>query len=223
MRSFIVWMGICMMGVINAYSWASDCAPDCAADCAQCASDGNSCCSGVCSLCGCCSGTRKVCRVVEDVKKTPKTSYSCECKDFCIPGKSEFCGYKCECGPCCTGKCKKVWKPTCGEARTKRVLIKTVKQKEEKTHKYEVIEVCAACACNGLCLPCGSANGACGADCGSVPCAQATSEATTELASQPTPPAEETVQESNDSDIPNPPTPVETVSLVRRLVRKSNK
>lgn len=192
MKRVIVGFSVGMMVLLGMRAIASDCA-------------------GVCSQCGCDAPTRKICRVVEDVKKTSKTSYSCECEDFCIPGKSDFCGYKTECGPCGETKCKKVWKPTCGESAKKTVLMKTVTPKETKTHKYEVIEVCDACAGHGRCRSCndggcnhGASQGGCRTDCAKV--------------KQPAVPS---IKEESVAVGENPPVPessVETVSFLRKTL-----
>lgn len=182
---------------------------------------GSDCAAGTCSVCGCCAATRKICRVSEEKGKKSKTVFSCECEDFCIPGKSKFCGYRAECGECGETKCVKVWKPGCGEVRTRKVLKKSSEDEEVTEYKWEVVEVCDACACHGHCGRCSS--GACGADCQGVPCAQATPANASESISQPVAPADEVASDRQDSEMKNPPTPVETVSLVRRLVRKATK
>jgi hypothetical protein len=188
----------CLGLLVSNSSIAADCAADCASGAAR-----------VCAKCGCNAPTRKVCRVVEGVEKKSKVSYSTECQDFCIPGKSEFCGYKTECGPCGTKKLKKVWKPTCGEAASKRMLVKTTKSEEEKTHKYEVVEVCNACSGHGRCHGCSS--GSCGHQgaCDANGCAKATGDKQDQVAA--------VSLESEESEVaPEPALRVEPVSFPER-------
>jgi hypothetical protein len=112
-----------------------------------------------CDHCGCDCGCRKVCHLKCDVKKVTKIEYSCECEDFCVPGKSQKCGTKCECHckQCllgCREHCceKPVYKPTCAEVHTKKKLIKHEVTKEVPTYKWVVETVCDDCACR--CLTC---------------------------------------------------------------------
>ena len=102
-----------------------------------------------CDHCGCSCGCRKVCHLKCDVKKVTKVEYSCECEDFCVPGKSEKVGYKCDCdcGHCLFGCCEKpIYKPTCAEVHTKKKLVKHEVTKEEPTYKWVVETVCDECA-----------------------------------------------------------------------------
>ena len=105
-----------------------------------------------CHRCGCACCTEKICHVVCETKKMPKICYSCECEDFCVPGRSEHCGCHWECvtdpcDPCCT-KEKKVhdWIPGCGEVYTRNKLVKTVVQEEKKTYRWVVEDLCPGCA-----------------------------------------------------------------------------
>ncbi len=48
----------------------------------------SSCCctrDACCAHCGCQTGLTKVCQVTCEMKKFPKTVYSTECEDFCVP------------------------------------------------------------------------------------------------------------------------------------------
>ncbi|WP_425618311.1 hypothetical protein NA78x_002015 [Anatilimnocola sp. NA78] len=99
-----------------------------------------------CVECGCNTCIRKVCHVKCEIKKVPKTVYSCECEDFCVPGPSKKCGY--ECTPGCNGceKCKVNWVPQCADVYTRTKLKKTTVDKEEKTYKWVVETFCEQCA-----------------------------------------------------------------------------
>ena len=61
-----------------------------------------------CRDCGCSCECCKVCRCVPDIKKVPKITYCCKSEDFCIPGPSKICGYKCVCPdePKCDDDCE---------------------------------------------------------------------------------------------------------------------
>lgn len=101
----------------------------------------------VCSCCEACPATCqvKVCRVKEEVSKVAKTKFSCECEDFCIPGKSTYCGTECDCSSGCN-KCKKIWKPGCGQVRTRLVLKKSTEEEEVVKYTWEVVDACSDCA-----------------------------------------------------------------------------
>jgi hypothetical protein len=113
-----------------------------------------------CDHCGCDCQVRKVCRLICDVKKVPKVTYSCECEDFCVPGPSKHCGCTCEvdCNGC--EKCKKNQVPQCAKVRTKTKLYKHVEMEEKKVYKWVVEYVCDSCA-NNCCADGACAGGAC--------------------------------------------------------------
>jgi hypothetical protein len=101
---------------------------------------GAPCCGG----CGCQPCTRKVCRLVCETKEVTKKVYSCECEDFCVPGRSICCKTPCNCpGKCC--KDHTVWKPTCGCVRTRVVLVAKDEKKKVPSYKCVVEEVCTRC------------------------------------------------------------------------------
>jgi hypothetical protein len=105
-----------------------------------------------CQHCGCNSGIRKVCRLTCEVKKVPETTYSCECEDFCVPGRSLKCGSVCEtdCNGC--EHCKPNWVPQCASVYTRSTLKKTTVDKEKKVYKWVVEYVCDNCSgkCAGV-------------------------------------------------------------------------
>ena len=100
-----------------------------------------------CCSCGCVTCVRKVCHVKCETKKVPKTIYSCECEDFCVPGPSKKCG--CDCELDCHGceKCKPHWIPQCAKVHTRNKLKKTVVDEEVKSYKWVVETFCEKCAC----------------------------------------------------------------------------
>ncbi|MDX1945432.1 MAG: hypothetical protein SFU86_08485 [Pirellulaceae bacterium] len=106
------------------------------------AANGPDCCAG----CGCQCACRKVCRLVCETKKVPKTTYSCQCEDFCLPGKSKHCGTICE--PGCEGcpQCKPHYVPQSGGLHTRTKLVKTITEKEEKVYRWVVEYCCDKCA-----------------------------------------------------------------------------
>ncbi len=100
---------------------------------------GAPCCDG----CGCQPCTRKVCRLVCEMKDVTKNVYDCKCEDFCLPAPSTRCKAPCTCpGKCC--KDHTIWKPNCGCVRTRTVLI--VKKETKKVPSYKcVVEEVAQC------------------------------------------------------------------------------
>ncbi len=107
---------------------------------------------GCCDQCGCEAQCGKVCRLVCEEKTIEVKCFKCECKDFCVPGRScrdckqckEVCNEECCCDPA-----KKVawykWLPNCATLRTKKVLmVKTVKVKVP-SFKWVVEDLCGGC------------------------------------------------------------------------------
>jgi hypothetical protein len=139
MKSLLAAIALLAIQLQSARLWA-----------AECDSSG---CAGTCTQCGQCAPTRKICRAVCEQEKSPKTVFSCECEDFCIPGKSTFCGYRCTCDKCCGGKCQKVWQPGCAEVRTRLVLKKSTEEEDVIAYRWEIVELCESCACLGRCRP----------------------------------------------------------------------
>jgi hypothetical protein len=115
-----------------------------------------------CNDCGCQCDCCKVCRCVPTTKKVTKICYGCECEDFCVPGPSKICGYKCPepdpCGCTCGGALfqqlhdhfhylhkEPIWQPTCAEVRTRSRLVKKEVVKEVPSWKWEVVDLCPHC------------------------------------------------------------------------------
>ena len=99
---------------------------------------------GKCDTCGSCVCVRKVCVPKPKEKEISKICWSYKCEEFCVPGRSEYCGKKCgkdECG-CWSHD---VWKPTCAEVRTKKVPIKTEVKRKVPSYEWKLEERCAAC------------------------------------------------------------------------------
>jgi hypothetical protein len=78
---------------------------------------------------------------VPDIKKVTKTTYSCECEDFCVPGPSQRCVVCDECG-----NKQHVYTPTCATMRTRKRLVKHDTTTEQKTYKWVVENLCSQCA-----------------------------------------------------------------------------
>jgi hypothetical protein len=101
---------------------------------------GAPCCGG----CGCQPYTRKVCRLVCEMREETKPVYECKCEDFCIPGPSTCCKTPCTCpGKCCQDHT--VWKPTCGCVKQRTVLVIKKESKKVPSYKCVVEEVCTRC------------------------------------------------------------------------------
>jgi hypothetical protein len=104
-----------------------------------------------CDHCGCHSNCRNVCRVIRETKMVPETTYSCECEDFCVPGRSVRCGTRCECDTdCeCPEHCHGVpnYVPGCATVRTRKKLVKHVVCKPVQSYRWVVEYLCEGCAC----------------------------------------------------------------------------
>jgi hypothetical protein len=100
---------------------------------------------GVCSHCRRCCECQKVCRVVCEMKEVTKTTYSCKCEDFCVPGKSCRVDNACSCGHCADCR-KQAWVPTAAYIKTRKVPVKHVEKKLVPTYKLVVEYVCPQCA-----------------------------------------------------------------------------
>ncbi len=102
-----------------------------------------------CESCGCRPCTKKVCRLVCEKKKVSKPDFSVKCEDFCLPGPSIKCRVPCSCSDGCRLGCyhcgKIVYKPTCGEVRTRKTLVVGKKEEEVPSYKCVVEEVCSRC------------------------------------------------------------------------------
>ena len=99
---------------------------------------------GKCDKCGGCVCVRKVCVPKPKEKEISKICWSYKCEEFCVPGRSEYCGKKCgkdECG-CWSYD---VWKPTCAEVRTKNVPVKTEVKRKVPSYEWKLEERCSAC------------------------------------------------------------------------------
>lgn len=99
-----------------------------------------------CLKCGCAS-TRRVCRMVPEVKKETVINYTVECEDICIPAPSIRCGPKCllQTLPCCCFHQSNTWKPQCGCAITRKKYKREVVVEEKPGFKCVVETVCGKC------------------------------------------------------------------------------
>ena len=97
-----------------------------------------------------------MCRLVPEIKKTTTFCYDVKCEDFCLPGPSKCCGWKCVPNTCCgigTGFHKEPieGKPcSCGHPRVRKVLVKIPVTKETKVWVCKVERVCCGCGCSQL-------------------------------------------------------------------------
>jgi hypothetical protein len=105
-----------------------------------------------CVYCGA-PATCRVCRLVCEKKKVPETVFSCECEDFCVPGRSQIeCETEIDENGC--EQHKIVWIPVAKEIRARKVLKKSTQEQEKTIRKLVVQKVCEDCACNpNLTLP----------------------------------------------------------------------
>lgn len=104
-----------------------------------------------CEQCGHECKTSRVCHVIVEMKKVPKTCYSCECEDFCVPGPSKRCGRAPEpddsaCGELCLQeRWYWNWIPGCAKVYKRSKLIKKVTQVEVPSFKWVVEDLCPEC------------------------------------------------------------------------------
>jgi len=99
---------------------------------------------GRCDLCGSCDCVRKVCVPKMTEKEIKKVCWDAKCEDFCVPGRSVWCGKACktdDCG-CWTHD---LWKPTCGEVRTRVVPVRKETKRKVPAVEWKVQEQCACC------------------------------------------------------------------------------
>ena len=99
---------------------------------------------GRCDLCGSCDCVRKVCVPKMIEKEIKKVCWDAKCEDFCIPGPSVWCGKVCktdDCG-CWTHH---LWKPTCGEVKTRVVPVRKETTRKVPAVEWKVEERCACC------------------------------------------------------------------------------
>jgi hypothetical protein len=128
------------------------------APCAACAPA----CEPACPAeCGCFREVcKKVCRVVPDVKKTPRNCYSCKCEDFCVLKCScPLCRHCCQsCQPCspCDGGCDAPgYCPRCGRPHVRHLLLKKIVNDECPQPKCVVERVAVLAPCKPCrCTPC---------------------------------------------------------------------
>lgn len=120
-------------------------------------------CANLCQHCGRPCVYEKVCRMTQETKKVPKTTYSWECEDFCVPGHSRKIGCHEECReghcwpPCLRTKKVWDWAPCCGEVRTRVKLVKKTVDEEKVVPKCVVVLVCPHCQGNCGVEPCAPA------------------------------------------------------------------
>ena len=99
---------------------------------------------GRCDLCGSCDCVRKVCVPKMIEKEIKKVCWDAKCEDFCVPGRSVWCGKACktdDCG-CWTHN---LWKPTCAEVRTRVVPVRKETKRKVPAVEWKVQEQCACC------------------------------------------------------------------------------
>lgn len=98
-----------------------------------------------CARCGCACQCQKVCRVVCEMKEITKTTWTCKCEDFCVPGPSQRCHSGCSCGHC--PECREHgWKPTAAYVKTRKTPVKHVEKVKVPSYRLVVEDLCPNCA-----------------------------------------------------------------------------
>lgn len=100
-----------------------------------------------CDRCGasaCC--LKKVCKPVPVEKELKEVCFDCKCEDFCVPGRSILCDtiYHDDACGCWV---ENVWKPTCAEVRTRKVIVKKEVVRKSQSFQWEMQTLCQACEC----------------------------------------------------------------------------
>lgn len=99
---------------------------------------------GRCDRCGGGDCVRKVCVPRMNEKEITKVCWDSKCEDFCLPGRSVWCGTigkKDDCGCWTHG----LWKPTCAEVRTRVVPVRKETKRKVPAVEWSVEERCACC------------------------------------------------------------------------------
>ena len=92
------------------------------------------------------------CHLVCEMKPVKKTTYTCECEDFCIPGPSkrclncdsDDCAKDCKGDDCCHKKYS--WIPTCAKLCHRKKLVKHEETVMQPTYKWVTETLCPKCA-----------------------------------------------------------------------------
>lgn len=111
-----------------------------------------------CPQCGC-GQLKKVCRLVEDVKKVPEVKYSVEEEEVCLLGKS-CTEERIVQDACAPGgqRCETFQTPRCGRIVCKKKLKKTTTTVEKPVIKCVIDTICCQCGCNCGTGNCGTGN-----------------------------------------------------------------
>ena len=154
MRTMVCSLGVALVLASNAVKAADSCAAPLA--CSPAAADADD--PGGLGPC-----TRKVCKVVVEMKTVKKHVWVCECEEHCtgLPGSGLFsrcCDGSdpavCEasgggCDPCSAFRSQPHFPPKCGEVRHRKVLKK--KEIECQVPTYKCVVVCEAAGRPGAC------------------------------------------------------------------------
>jgi hypothetical protein len=99
---------------------------------------------GRCDQCGSCAGVRKVGVPKMIEKEITKVCWDARCEDFCIPGPSVWCGKVCKKDDCGCWM-HHLWKPTCGEVKTRVVPVRKETKRKVPAVEWKVEERCTCC------------------------------------------------------------------------------
>jgi hypothetical protein len=81
-------------------------------------------------------------------KEVTKVCWDYRCEQVCIPGRSIFCGTRCQRDDCGCWACW-LWKPTCAEVITRHVPVKKEVQRKVPAVEWTVEERCCQCRHDG--------------------------------------------------------------------------
>lgn len=97
---------------------------------------------GACSECGC-KDRHLTCRLVCEEKEVSR--WDCKLENFCLPPPSHRCGKDCQCDASQKTDISH-WQPmSCGDVRTRKVLVKGEAKETVPSYRWVIEEVCAKC------------------------------------------------------------------------------
>jgi hypothetical protein len=103
---------------------------------------------GRCDRCGDCDRVQTTCVSRMTEKEVTKVCWDYRCEQVCIPGRSIFCGTRCQRDDCGCWACW-LWKPTCAEVITRHVPVKKEVQRKVPAVEWTVEERCCQCRHDG--------------------------------------------------------------------------
>jgi hypothetical protein len=102
----------------------------------------------ICDHCGCNACCYKVCVPKRIEKEITKICWDYKCEDICIPGRSTCCDVVCKEDKCGCWSYR-IWDPTCGRIKTRKVPVKVEVKRKVPAIEWVVENRCAGCCHSG--------------------------------------------------------------------------